>query len=154
MEQPPTAVQGDDELDDSDWCLIDAVNSNCILPSVLASDAATAGWGSSFMQRAKTRLFMSLSRAPKELPSSAYGPAPIWLLGARCNDADDFRQRCTSLLWFSYRQGFPPIEPSTLTSEFVRVALFSRWLTPAPPVQLISGGVVCCARARCCWPTA
>jgi cysteine protease ATG4 len=103
--------------DEDDWVVLESDNANCILPSVLNSEAAGVGWGSSLMQRAKTRLYMSLGRAPKELPESAYeGGEPLWLLGCCCSTGE-FKERAGRLFWFSYRQGFPPIEPTSLTSD-------------------------------------
>ncbi len=111
-------MQPDDDDAEAGWFLIESSDATCILPSVLLEPAgAGAGWGASLMQRAKARLYMSVSRTPKELPASAFaGDAPLWLLGESC-DAQRFRERAAQLLWFSYRQGFRPIEPTQLTSD-------------------------------------
>lgn len=109
------AAMDDVEQELDDWHLIQG-DTSCILPSVLAQPVAPTGWGASLMQRAKARLYLSLSRSPKEMPLSSLGPAPLWLMGAPC-DVADFQARCAELLWFSYRQGFAPIEPTALTSD-------------------------------------
>lgn len=126
MEDDRNGSDGNDG-EDQEWVIVESDGgevggrSNCILPSVLLNGDTSSlgvGWGSSLMQRAKTRIYMSLARTPKELPESAYdGEDPLWLMGCMCGSVSVFRERCSRLLWFSYRQGFPSIEPTSLTSD-------------------------------------